>query len=95
MAEMDPRARLVVLLTPGARIQGQGGALRPGVRPTRREEASGAGCQEARAAKASLTILDISLPPKHLTYRIRQHTNKQTDTHHSHKHADAEGCLES
>lgn len=34
-----------------------------------------------RAVMAPLTILDISLPPKHLTCSISQHTNKQTDAH--------------
>lgn len=64
MAEMASRVLygpcLVVLLTPGAKSRvsgsalgqpGQGwkdGELRPGVRPTRRGEASKAGCQELR-----------------------------------------------
>lgn len=115
MAEMDSRVLygpcLVVLLTPRAKSRVTGsplgqqsqswkdGELRPGVRPTRQGEASKAGCQELRAVMAPPTILDISLPPKHLTCSISQHTNKQTNkqihTHHSHKHADAKGCLES
>lgn len=115
MAEMDSRVLygpcLVVLLTTRAKsgvtgsVLGQlgqrwrDGELRPGVSPTRQGEASKAGCQELRAVMAPLTILDISLPPKHLTCSISQHTNKQTNeqihTLHSHKHADAKGCLES
>lgn len=110
MAEMDLSVLygpcLVVLLTTRAKSRVTGsalgqlgqrwkdGELSPGVRPTRQGEASKSCCQELRAMMAPPTILDISLPPKHLTCSISQYTNKQTHTH-SHKHADAKGCLES
>lgn len=81
---------LVVLLTTRAkpRVTGRAlgqlgqrwkdGELRPGVGPTRRGETSKVCCQELKAMMAPLTILDISLPPKHLTCSISKYTNKQT-----------------
>lgn len=82
------------MLTPGAKCRVTGSAalgqksqskkdvqLRLGVRPARQGEVCEAGCQELRLVMAPLTILNISLPPKHLTCSIRHYTNKQTDAH--------------